>query len=129
MKIHSELDFYERVTIRNLLHHTSGIPDYMRMVMKYRKGEELFTISEMINLYKKERPKLNFKPSEKFEYSNTGYVLLSEIVARVSNQTFSEFMWENIFSVLGMKDTQVFNLISEGAPSNRVYVFLANATP
>lgn len=97
--------------------------------MKYRKGEELFTISEMINLYKKERPKLNFKPSEKFEYSNTGYVLLSEIVARVSNQTFSEFMWENIFSVLGMKDTQVFNLISEGAPSNRVYVFLANATP
>lgn len=116
-----ELDFYEGVTIRNLLHHTSGIPDYMRLVMKHRASNELFTVSEMISLYKKEKPKLNFNPGEKFEYSNTGYVLLSEIMERVSNQTFSEFMAENVFVPLGMNDTQVFNLMSESPPRNRVY--------
>lgn len=118
-----ELKFYEGVTIRNLLHHTSGIPDYMRLVMKHREGEELLTASEMIHLYQKEKPKLNFNPGEKFEYSNTGYVLLSVIIERVSNQTFSEFMAENVFMPLGMSDTQVFNLMSESSLESRVYGF------
>lgn len=116
-----ELEFYKGVTIKNLLHHTSAIPDYMRLVMKHRAGEELLTVSEVINLYKKEKPKLRFSPGEKFEYSNTGYVLLSEIIERVSSQKFSEFMAENVFSPLGMNDTQVFNLLSENSPRNRVY--------
>lgn len=116
-----ELEFYEGVTIQSLLQHTSGIPDYMKLVMKNRVGEELLTVSEMISLYKKEKPKLNFNPGEKFEYSNTGYVLLSEIIERASKQKFSQFMAENIFIPLGMTDTQVFNLLSEVPPRNRVY--------
>lgn len=116
-----ELEFYEGVTIKNLLHHTSGIPDYLSLVMKRRVGEGLLTVSEMISLYTKEKPKLNFNPGEKFEYSNTGYVLLAEIIERISNQTFSEFMAENVFIPLGMSDTQVFNLLSESPPRNRVY--------
>lgn len=118
-----ELEFYEGVTIQNLLNHTSGIPDYMRLVMKHRAGKELLTVAEMISLYKEEKPKLNFNPGEKFEYSNTGYVLLSEIIERASKQTFSQFMAENIFIPLSMTDTQVFNLLSEAPPRNRVYGF------
>jgi len=116
-----EFEFYEEVTIRNLLHHTSGIPDYMRLVIKHRVSEDPLTVSELIDLYIKEKPKLNFNPGEKFEYSNTGYVLLSEIIERASNQNFYEFMAENIFMPLGMIDTQVFNLLSENHPKNRVY--------
>lgn len=116
-----ELELYKGVKIKNLLHHTSGIPDYMRLVMKYRVGRCLLTVSDMISIYIKEQPNLNFNPGEKFEYSNTGYVLLSEIIERASNQKFSEFMAENIFRPLGMSDTQVFNLLSENAPRSRVY--------
>lgn len=116
-----EIDFYEGITIRNLLHHTSGMPDYMRLVTKYRAGEEILTVSELISLYAKEKPKLNFNPGEKFEYSNAGYVLLSEIIERASNQTFSRFMEENVFMPLGMRDTQIFNLLSDSHPGNRVY--------
>lgn len=116
-----ELSFYEGITIRNLLHHTSGIPDFMRLVIKSRDNEELLTVSEVISLYQNQRPKLNFNSGEKFQYSNTGYVFLTEIIERISEQKFSTFMSENIFIPLGMKDTQVFNLLSDTQLKNRVY--------
>jgi CubicO group peptidase (beta-lactamase class C family) len=116
-----ELGFYDGITIRNLLHHTSGIPDYMRLVIKNRSGDEPVTTPEIIHLYQRKRPALNFRPGEKFEYSNTGYVLLAEIIERVSGQKFSDFMAENIFVPLNMKNTRVFNLLSKNEFQNRVY--------
>ncbi len=116
-----ELGFYTGVTIKHLLHHTSGIPDYMKLVMKHRDDESVFTVAEMIELYSDKRPKANFPPGEKFEYSNTGYVLLTDIIEKASGQEFSKFMTENIFMPLGMDNTQVFNLLSNSEPNNRVY--------
>ena len=116
-----ELAFYDEITIQHLLHHTSGIPDYMRMAVMSSNKEELLTVAEMIALYQNNKPKLRFKPGEKFEYSNAGYVLLAEIIARIAKQPFSQFMAESIFIPLNMKNTQVFNLLSEQEPKDRVY--------
>ena len=116
-----ELAFYNDITIQHLLHHTSGLPDYMKLAAKHGNDGDVFATSEMVSLYQKHKPKQNFKPGSKFQYSNAGYVLLAEIIKRVSGTSFQTFMSSNIFSPLNMKDTQVFNLLSESEPTKRVY--------
>jgi CubicO group peptidase (beta-lactamase class C family) len=116
-----ELSFYDSITLRQLLNHTSGLPDYMRLAKKHLNPSELFTTYNLIELFREHQPLLKFEPSEKFEYSNTGYVLLAEVVARVSGQSFSEYMTANIFKPLEMNDSQVFNLLSNRAPATRVF--------
>ena len=95
----------------------------MRLAEKYRSNNGIFTTAEMISLYQKYQPSLHFRPGTKFEYSNAGYVLLAEIIERVSGATFQNFMASHIFMPLHMNDTQVFNLLSESEPSKQVYGF------
>lgn len=116
-----ELAYYENISIQHLLHHTSGLPDYMQLVAKHSNEDDIFTTSKMVSLYQKHHPSLNFEPGAKFQYSNAGYVLLAEIIERVSGTSFQSFMSSNIFNPLNMKDTQVFNLLSENEPTNRVH--------
>jgi len=118
-----EMAQYEDVTIKDLLHHTSGLPEYLYVVAKYLGTKELVTAEEILVLYKKHKPKRNFKAGEKFLYSNIGYVLLAKIVERVSGVSFDKFIQTHIFEALNMKDTQVFNLISSKEPASRVYGF------
>lgn len=116
-----ELSYYKDITIQHLLHHTSGLPDYMQMAGKYSDKNNIFTTSKMVSLYQKHHPSLNFEPGSKFQYSNAGYVLLAEIIERVSGTSFQGFMSSNIFKPLNMNDTKVFNLLSEVEPAKRVY--------
>lgn len=116
-----ELSYYKDVTIQQLLNHTSGLPDYMQLAGKHGDKNDIFTTSEMLLLYQKYHPGLKFMPGSKFEYSNAGYVLLAEIIERVSGASFQNFMVSNIFKPLNMKDTRVFNLLSKDEPDNRVY--------
>ncbi|AUC13925.1 hypothetical protein BTO06_01595 [Tenacibaculum sp. SZ-18] len=106
---------YEKVTIRNLLNHTSGIPDvYMDFPKKYSKevGSAL-TISMMVKLLAKENLPLEHNPNEVHSYNNTGYVLLAAIIENVSGKSFEEFMQTELFDKLGMKNTRVWNLLSQ----------------
>lgn len=116
-----ELSYYTDITIQHLLHHTSGLPDYLQLAGKYSDTTAIFTIPDMISLYQKHHPRLNFEPGSKFQYSNAGYVLLAEIIARVSGTSFQNFMSLNIFKPLNMNSTQIFNLLSEIKPAKRVY--------
>lgn len=118
-----ELMHYEGITIQQLLHHTSGIPDYISLANKYWREPDVLKASDMISLLQTRKPPLRFSSGSKFEYSNTGYVLLAEVIERVSGQSFSQFMSDNIFQPLGMNNTQVFNLLSEDEPENRVFGF------
>ena len=118
-----ELSFHDKVTIRHLLNHTSGVPDYMRLAKSSLKGKTLFTNKDLIALFSEKQPQLNFLPGSKFEYSNTGYVLLAEVVERVSGESFESFMNKNIFAPLTMQNSQVYNLLSNSEPKNRVYGF------
>jgi len=105
-----EFAAYRGITIRHLLHHTSGVPDHMWLADKYWDPDVILTTADMIALFQQHRPLPRFAPGDRFEYNNTGYVLLGEIIARASGQPFVDFMADAIFAPLGMKDSAAYNL-------------------
>jgi CubicO group peptidase (beta-lactamase class C family) len=98
-------DFGKVITIRHLVHHTSGLRDFeqLRIMAGVLEGD-VVTQEHMLDLVSHQK-ELNFNPGDEFLYSNTGYDLLAEIVARVSGQSFAEFADANIFKPLGMANT------------------------
>ena len=96
-------DFGERVTIRHLLHHTSGVRDQLQLLALtgWRYTQDLITDEDVLELVARQKA-LNFKPGTQHLYSNTGYTLLAQIVKRVSGQSFREFTTKRIFEPLGM---------------------------
>jgi len=99
-------DFGAPITIRELLHHTSGIRDQWNLLdlSGWRLSRDLITNDDVMSVLTKEKD-LNFKPGERFLYSNTGFTLLGLIVQRVSGESLREFTSENIFKPLGMSRT------------------------
>ncbi|MEM7259364.1 MAG: serine hydrolase domain-containing protein [Pseudomonadota bacterium] len=118
-----ELAGYRSVTVRHLLQHTAGLPDYMQLARKAGFSNPVFTIADMIQLLVRQMPASGFRAGDKFRYSNTGYVLLAEIVSRVSGRSFTEFCATELFRPLGMHNSCVFNHLSVQAPANRVFGF------
>ena len=100
------------VTIRHLLHHTAGLADYMALAETHWNSEKLLTFGDLIALFQKYKPPPLFVPGEKFEYSNTGYVLLALIIERAAGTPHTTFMNESIFRPLGMNDSAAFNKLS-----------------
>lgn len=100
-------DFGQRITIRNLLNHTSGLRDQWAMwgLADRGPGSEVHTISKVLDLVHRQR-ELNFPVGSEYLYSNTGYVLASVIVTRVSGMPFARFTQERLFKPLGMNHTQ-----------------------
>ena len=101
-----EMPRYARpVTIDNLIHHTSGIRDYLTLMdLAGMRFENEYPDQEIIGLIAKQK-ELNFAPGEEFLYSNSGYLLLGEIVKRVTGASLHDFAEKNIFSPLGMTHT------------------------
>jgi CubicO group peptidase (beta-lactamase class C family) len=108
-----ELAGYGGVTIRHLLLHTSGLPDYMALAERYGDGKAVITARDVVALLERHRPPFEFEPGEEFEYSNTGYALLEAILTRVSGASYPDFMQAEIFGPLGMDDSAAFNLASK----------------
>jgi CubicO group peptidase (beta-lactamase class C family) len=103
----SELrEFDQQITIRHLLHHTSGLRDQWNLLIMsgWRLGEDVVRDDDILDLVSRMR-ELNFKPGEQHMYCNTGYTLLAFIVKRVSGQSLREFAEANIFKPLGMTRT------------------------
>ncbi len=100
---------YKGITIENLLNHTSGLPDYMEWFEEPDNWDHnrIATNKDVINYLKKEKPEVLFDANEKWEYCNTGYVLLAEIIELVSNMTYGDFMKEKIFIPLKMVNTSI----------------------
>ena len=98
-----ELPAYESaVTIRHLIHHTSGISDYLELLgLSGRRPDDVHTEEEILELLARQKS-LSFKPGEQFLYSNSGYFLLSVIVKRVSGKSLAQFAEEQVFKPLGM---------------------------
>lgn len=94
---------WQPVTIRNLLTHTSGIPDYSHMPAVQTHRSRSFTHAELIGLFR-DKP-LEFAPGEKFSASNSGYYLLGVIIERASGTSYEDFLRANIFRPLGMTST------------------------
>ncbi|MFL9841033.1 serine hydrolase [Sphingomonas sp. ST-64] len=94
---------WDKVTLHHLLTHTSGIPNFTGFP-EYEKLKTLPATHASLIARFSDKP-LEFAPGEKFAYSNSGYVLLSAIVEKVSGQSYAEFVASNLFKPLGMDDT------------------------
>jgi CubicO group peptidase (beta-lactamase class C family) len=96
---------YEGITIRHLLWHTSGIPGYMDFMTKHFSDDEWYVNDDVIKVLEKDHPEKHFEPGEKYEYSNTGYLLLASVVERASGVSFEKFLQQNIFDKLRMSSS------------------------
>jgi CubicO group peptidase (beta-lactamase class C family) len=100
-------DYGQKVTIRHLLAHTAGLPDYGFLLRRAGwRYEDNTTEDDVLWILARHRA-LNFKPGTEFLYSNTAYSLLAVIVSRAASQTHREFAASRIFAPLGMIDSHV----------------------
>ena len=98
-------DYAESITIRHLIHHTSGIRDYLTlMALAGARGDDYYTDAEVVDLLSRQK-ELNFDPGEEMLYSNSGYFLLSQIVRRITGESMRIYADERIFKPLGMTNT------------------------
>lgn len=115
----------KRITVRNLLNHTSGLPDYEDLMETEEKShgriwsaEKQIHDAEVLRLLEKQRAG-KFAPGSRWEYSNSGYVVLGMIVARISGESFGDFLQARILEPLKMDHTLVFekgkNLVADRA--------------
>lgn len=94
---------YHNITIRHLLTHTSGLPDYIDFPEKlFPERDYYWENDSMIRIIAEQNEKILFSPGAKFEYTNTNYMLLASIVEKVSGIKFEDFVRENIFLPAGM---------------------------
>lgn len=96
---------WDKITIYNLLTHTSGIPNFTGFP-DYASQEPFPTTPEKLVARFRNKP-LDFQPGEKWSYSNSGYVLLGYLLEKASGESYEKFLRENIFDPLGMKDSGV----------------------
>ncbi|MGV6832493.1 MAG: serine hydrolase [bacterium] len=104
---------YDNITVRHLLHHTSGLSDYMQLMSNALENMEvkedvLLGNDEIMTEFFKVKPALDFQPGERWDYSNTGYMILASIVEKISGVHFSQFLKEQVFDPLGMNNTSVY---------------------
>lgn len=94
------------ITVQHLLDHTSGLREQNTLAaMAGWMPDDIHTRAQLLGLISRQRG-VNFPAGSEIEYSNTGYALLAEIVARVSGQSFSSFMETRVFAPLGMRQTR-----------------------
>lgn len=104
------------ITVRHLLHHTAGLKDYPRLLSSHPMSDPGAVFSELRGLTNRDvlqavqRQKApEFEAGARYDYSNSGYVLLALIVELVSGQPYHRFMHEHIFAPLGMVNTLVYD--------------------
>ncbi len=97
-------DYGSPITVRHLIHHTSGLRDYLTLLGIAGIDYGTYHEDDVVELIARQK-ELNFDPGEEYLYSNSGYFLLAVIVERASGKSLREFAEENIFKPLGMKNS------------------------
>lgn len=101
---------YHGITVRMLLQHRSGLPNYIYFCDDYLQDKSyLLSNSFVMALLSKAHPPAYYPPDVRFDYSNTGYMVLASIVEKVSHMPYAEFLKQNIFIPLEMKDAFLVN--------------------
>jgi CubicO group peptidase (beta-lactamase class C family) len=115
-------DFGKKITIRQLIHHTSGLRDqWVLLAMAGWRLDDVITKEHILKMVRHQK-ELNFDPGQENLYSNTGYSLLAVIVERASGKSFREYTEANIFKPLGMTSTH-FHDDHEMIVKNRAYSY------
>jgi CubicO group peptidase (beta-lactamase class C family) len=103
-----QLSNYKNVTIKHLLNHTGGLPDYMDLMDSLFDKRKIATNKDIVDLFAKHNPKILFEPNTKWEYSNTGYAFLASIIEKVSGLSYGDYLQKAIFKPLEMNNTFVY---------------------
>ncbi|MFO7616564.1 MAG: serine hydrolase domain-containing protein [Bacteroidales bacterium] len=118
---------YEGITIRHLLSHRSGLPNYMYFCEDYWPDKErAITNQEMIDLMIRQAPKPYYLPDRRYNYSNTNYALLATIVEQVSGMRFEDFVTVRIFEPLKMRNALIYNKSVAPANENPVLGYISS---
>jgi len=129
--------YADDITVEDLIHHTAGLPDYLALYVASRRaekdwyhmalskpdewyprmptGKKDFTNKDVLKWIAKQTL-LPHDPDTEFKYSNSGYVVLAELVRRVARKRFASVLKEKLFGPFGMKDTYVFDEVSDFSP-------------
>ena len=117
-------DFGNTITLRHLLHHTSGLRDWVQsLVIAGVIMEDVISFKHILKMARHQKA-LNFKPGEAYLYSNMGYNLLAEIVERVTGDSFRDWTDTNIFKPLAMTNSH-FHDDHQMILKNRAYSYQA----
>ncbi len=106
-----ELSFYEDITIKSLIIHTSGITDHTYIMEREKAEGQIVNNEDVIRTFAKLKPEMDFKANELHDYSNIAYLLLASIVERVSKMSFEDYLKEKIFKPLKMDNTCIYQRI------------------
>ena len=111
---------YPGVTVRHLLNHTSGIPDYFDdddwFIRIWKEEKRVPGNDEILRFLRETKAKPYFAPGEGLHYSNTGFNLLALLVERLSGIPYEEFLQKNIFGPAGMTATRCCHIRRDGVP-------------
>ncbi len=100
---------HDSVTVRHLLQHRSGLPNYIYVADEHWDFRKPLTNKDITPLLKRHRPRLEFKPGSRFRYCNTNYAYLASIIEAVTDTTFASVLDSYIFKPLGMAHTFVYD--------------------
>lgn len=101
---------FKNITIRHLLSHRSGIPNYAYFCDVFLKNQNtILSNQDVLDVIVKHEPKCYLKPNTRFNYSNTNYALLALIIEKISKQNYSDFLKQELFIPLGMKHTYTYS--------------------
>jgi CubicO group peptidase (beta-lactamase class C family) len=108
------------ITLRHLLYHTSGLPDYIELLTRSGKGMADVTTDADAMAVLAAHPALEFAPGSAFHYSDSGYFLLSQVVRRATGETLRDFAAKNLFAPLGMRSTEFLDDETHASPRRAV---------
>lgn len=115
---------YEGVTIRSLLCHRSGLPNYQYAFdVRSRRDSTKLTNQKLMQWFAEDKPALYNKPDHFYSYNNTNFAVLAAIVEKMSGMSFEKFARERIFLPLGMKDTFIVTSADSALNKNRTFGF------
>lgn len=115
------VDFpYSDITIRHLLTHTSGLTEYFDPANRHFPLNHFISSQDILDLFQKLKPALEFASGSQWNYCNTNYVILALIIEKLSQQPIEVFMAERIFKPLELNDTYVYHLNIPDQHNNRV---------
>jgi CubicO group peptidase (beta-lactamase class C family) len=117
---------YHGVTVRLLLDHRSGLPNYMYLCGNVCRDQSNFIDNQqVVDCLTTHKPPRYFKPDQRFNYSNTNYCVLAAIVEKITGDSFAAFMRQNVFTPLHMDHTYIYCKSDTNIP-NRAQGYNAN---
>lgn len=101
---------YPNVTVKMLLCHRSGVPDYIKWIPRFRKDTKTpMTNDEVMQYFARYKPSLEFRPNTRFKYCNSNYAILASVIESVTELNYRDFMRKYVFGPLGMNNTFVYD--------------------